>query len=86
MLKAIDAALHILNVYSIELPPGECYPTEPFGEIGPDEFVTETIKALNDARVQDHVLQTELEFFKEYAEHLESQLTKTTDELLDNLD
>ncbi len=79
MLKAIDAALYILNVYSIQLPPGECYPTEPFGEIGPDQFVTETIKALEEARKIEVDHQTYITFLEDSIEFWKYMARDKTD-------
>jgi hypothetical protein len=50
LTQIFNALNWLLDVYAYEftLPDGECYPTEPFGEIGAQGFVERTLTRLRD--------------------------------------
>ena len=40
----------MFDCFKIELAPGECYPTEPYGEVGPNGFISRISADVSDVR------------------------------------
>lgn len=49
LIAAAQDATYILSVYKCELQPGECYSTETYGEIGPENYLHRTVIDLDNA-------------------------------------